>query len=384
MAGRHGARYPTSGVNGEYKALSKVLQANAASITNTSWHWLGNWTSPFDGPDYADLSYTGSNEWYQLGQRLGKRFTMLKTPYREDAYNIQTTQVSRAAQSANAFALGLFAGDGNFSTADLVDWWTYSDTSKYDNVLRYFDNCKKYINLNTSYVSTHEKAKWSAATFQPIANRISQMLGGPNPTWIVDDTSIYTMWGLCGDYYSIFGETRFCDLFEQSELDTITYMDDMDYWITKGYGFTLDWTMAASLVDDIVQDMIQSINGTADQKLLAAKLRFAHAETVIPLFPFFGLYNDSFGLWGNASLTDIQNRVWRTSNGIGFYALNIIFDMYSCTGGPYRVRTLVNEQEVQMPGCTEIYCDFDTLISAWGYGNYPSFNAVCNPLPCCC
>jgi len=376
FAARHGTRYPTKGQNTIYGTLSSTLQANAAQIKNSSYAWLATWKPAFSSSDLSDLSFAGSNEHFDLGKRLGQRFPLLQKRYREDTFHIQTTQVSRAAQSANAFALGLFAGTGNFSAGLLPDWWTYSETPKDDNYLRYFDNCQNYIKLDTPDATAAEQDAWGNANFGPIGDRLQQWLGG---TWTPDPDTVFQMWEACRDEYTLLGLTKFCDLFLQEETEVLTYMDDLDYYVSKGYWNPLNYQMAATLVDDIVLHMIQAINGSSDQKLEAAKLRFAHAETVVPLLAFLGLYKDPFPISANITPTDRANRLFRTSTGIGFYALNIIFDMYSCSDGTYKVRVLVNEEEVQIPGCPEIYCDFDTFVSTLGYNHYPSFSTVCTP-----
>jgi len=53
------------------------------------------------------------------------------------------------------------------------------------------------------------------------------------------------------------------------------------------------------------------------------------------MLSFLGLFKDSFTLSYDSPQSNIDSRVWKSANGMGGYALNLIFDMYSCSPGPY-------------------------------------------------
>ena len=80
-----------------------------------------------------------------------------------------------------------------------------------------------------------------------------------------------------------------------------------------------------------------------------AKLRFAHAETLLPFIALLvtmatnflkltyflkGLFKDSEMLHWNSSRSVLDNRLWRDSQ-LSPFAGNVAFVLYNCTGNFY-------------------------------------------------
>lgn len=160
---------------------------------------------------------------------------------------------------------------------------------------------------------------------------------------------------------------HFCQLFEESDAKIFEYVNDLsDYW-TKGYGNSINYQIACPLLKDIFRDL-ETENGKAS-------LRFAHAETILPLTSLLGLYKDDFVLRWNSSADEIENRKWRTSQ-ISPFAANYAFVLINCSNSQ-KVSLFHNEKQVHIPGCSELYCDIQELREIWKDSLDCDFNSLC-------
>jgi len=107
------------------------------------------------------------------------------------------------------------------------------------------------------------------------------------------------------------------------------------------------WRMAAPLVDDFFKETDAIAAGDLSH---AAKLRFAHAEIIIPLASAFGLRGMSEQLPRSATYS-YQNSPWRGAL-VAPMAANLQWDVYQNAAGQTLVRMLYNEQESDFkPAC---------------------------------
>ena len=61
-------------------------------------------------------------------------------------------------------------------------------------------------------------------------------------------------------------------------------------------------------------------------------MRFAHAETMLPVVALLGLYRDEGGLYANATYEQIVQRAFRASV-ISPFSANLYMVLYECDGG---------------------------------------------------
>jgi hypothetical protein len=66
----------------------------------------------------------------------------------------------------------------------------------------------------------------------------------------------------------------------------------------------------------------------------------------------------------NSSIESIMNRKWRTSV-ISPFAANVVFSLYQCPSNTWKIRTLVNEVEMQLPGCDSTYCPLEQFLAQY-------------------
>lgn len=76
----------------------------------------------------------------------------------------------------------------------------------------------------------------------------------------------------------------------------LEWADDVELHILKGYGAPINYRMAQALLEDILDSMEGAIadrRGGLSKVPELGRLRFAHAETIMPLLCTLGLFQES-------------------------------------------------------------------------------------------
>ncbi|KAL6003112.1 hypothetical protein ACLOJK_023335 [Asimina triloba] len=153
---RHGTRSPTTKRIKELDELAVHLDALLTGAKqNAQGHnfsikkipkWLWGWKSPWKGKGKGgELVNKGEDELYNLGIRVGKRFSdLFRDEYHPDVFSIRATQVPRASASAIAFGMGLFTGKGDLGLGKHHAFAVTSESRASDMNLRFFDSCTTY------------------------------------------------------------------------------------------------------------------------------------------------------------------------------------------------------------------------------------------------
>jgi len=184
------------------------------------------------------------------------------------------------------------------------------------------------------------------------------------------------MWDACRYETAVYNSSLFCNLFSQQSNDILEFAEDLQYYYTEGYGFELNYNISCLLLDDFFTTMESAISSGFVQQ---ARLRFAHAETLIPFVSILGLFDDE-AIHGellqyNSPWKD--TRLWRSSD-LGSFMTNIMFVLYECDGPNYVVKLLQNEKEVPFPGCNgELYCPYETLQGIYAEKRSLNFTQMC-------
>ncbi|TXG50059.1 hypothetical protein EZV62_025934 [Acer yangbiense] len=157
--------------------------------------------------------------------------------------------------------------------------------------------------------------------------------------------------------------------------------------------------MRVPLLEDVVQSMKEAIKAKEENHAPGsyekARLRFAHAETVVPFSCLLGLFLEKSEFQQIQREEPLQlppkppqNRSWRASNVAPFAGNNMLV-LYSCpakSSNKYFVQVLHNERPTLMPGCGgNDFCPFDdfkeSIVAPHLKHNY---DAVCKkeqPMP---
>jgi len=167
------------------------------------------------------------------------------------------------------------------------------------------------------------------------------------------------------------GTWHFDEFVPASAAQWFAYLSDSSQFYQKGPSFaggTITFAMAKVLQDDFFNAVGVNCNPSSP---IVAYLRFAHAETVIPLAALMQLpYSDQ--QVPVAETYTYKDNPWR-GRLVSPYAVNIQWDSFSNESGACLVRMLYNEKQMRLkPSCKSIrpksfYYGFGELKRCYGY-----------------
>ncbi|TYH67800.1 hypothetical protein E1A91_D06G197600v1 [Gossypium mustelinum] len=377
LVARHGTRSPTKKRVREMEKLASHIKEliEDAKQRNLSLQkvpaWFHNWESPWKGKlKGGELDIKGEEELYQLGIRVRERFPdIFNEEYDPDVYPIKTTQIPRASASAVAFGMGLFSGKGSLGPGRHRAFAVTSESRASDTILRFFECCQTYKDFRKNQEPSFNKLK------EPILTEITSALA-KRYDFNFTRQDISSLWFLCKQESSLLDITdQACSLFSPTEVALLEWTDDIQMFMVKGYGKSLNYRMGVPLLKDVLQSMSEAINADEDNQVPGsyekARLRFAHAETVVPFSCLLGLFleGSDFERIQKEEPLDLppkppQKRNWRGSIVAPFAGNNMLV-LYSCpanSSSKYFVQVLHNEHPIPMPGCGSTdFCPFQVF-----------------------
>ncbi|XP_009799641.1 uncharacterized protein LOC107801145 isoform X2 [Nicotiana tabacum] len=377
LVARHGTRAPTKKKIRELEALAAHLEVLVRDAKEQKQSlekipaWLLGWSSPWKGKlTGGELISEGEDELYHLGIRVGEKFPdLFSEEYHPDVYSIKTTQVPRASASAVAFGMGLFNGRGKLGPGRHRAFAVTSESRASDIVLRFHDCCQSYKAIRKSQEPNVDKLK------EPVLDEITlELVRQYGLNFTKQDVS--SLWFLCKQEASLLNITnRACSLFSPSEVSLLEWADDLELFILKGYGDSLNYRMGVPLLEDVVHSMERAIKakeeGYAPGTYEKARMRFAHAETLLPFSCLIGLFLEEpeFELIQREQSLELPQKPPKTRNWRGSvvapFAGNNMLVLYSCQLGnssKYFVQVLHNEYTIALPGCnSSSFCPFEVF-----------------------
>ncbi|KAM1406828.1 hypothetical protein ACFXTH_001457 [Malus domestica] len=395
LVARHGTRAPTKKRIKDMDILASRLEVllKEAEEQNLSLEklpgWFLGWKSPWKGKlTGGELIVQGEDELYDFGIRTRERFpNLFDQDYHPDVYTIKATQVPRASASAVAFGMGMFSGKGNLGPGRHRAFAVSSESRASDIKLRFHDCCQNYKAYKKSQEPSVDKLK------EPIYDEITSSLKRRYKlNFTKKDTT--SLWFLCKQEASLFNITdQACALFTPSEVSLLEWADDLEAFILKGYGKSLNYRMGVPLLEDVLLSMEQAITAEEEKHTPGsyekARLRFAHAETVVPFSCLLGLFLDGTEFEQTQKEQPLQlppkppqKRKWR-GNTVAPFAGNNMLVLYSCPANissKYFVQVLHNEHPIPMPGCDgSDFCPLDVFKERIVAPHLKhDYNSVCN------
>lgn len=313
LLSRHGIRQPPSKMLLQLARLPRRLLASRLS-------WLRSWRSPFARAD--DLAARGVRELRAAGGRLAHR---LGGPLGQADYDARSTHVRRAARSGIAFCQGLEADDAAVPFVSM-------EPRRGDGLLRPFQTCAPFVAaLKNASQLQHEA--FAAKLFPGIAARLRAQTGvaGLGPA----DVPLF--WETCAYESSLFNvSTSFCSLFNESEHHAMAFWVDLATYYRRGYGNPESVHLSRALG----REMAAFLTTPSKKRAL---LRFAHAETVMPLLVFLGLFRDASPLLASDAEGVWRHRQWSTTLVCPFQA-NVAVYVAQCGRGERQAIVQVNER----------------------------------------
>ncbi|KAA8534029.1 hypothetical protein F0562_031546 [Nyssa sinensis] len=395
LVARHGTRAPTKkkmrvldNLSSHLEGLLRDAKEQNLSVQKVpAWFW--GWKSPWKGKlRGGELLSEGEDELYHLGIRIRDKYPELfNEDYHPDVYAIKTTQIPRASASAVAFGMGLFSGGGNLGPGRHRAFAVTSESRASDIMLRFHDCCQNYKNFRKNQEPAVDKLK------EPILNEITHaLMKRYELNFTCEDTS--SLWFLCKQEASLLDITdQACALFSPSEVSLLEWTDDLESFVLKGYGNSLNYRMGVPLLEDVVQSMEEAINAKEEEHVPGsyekACMRFAHAETLLPFSCLIGLFLEGSEYEQIQREQPLQlppkppqKRNWRGSTAVPFAGNNMLV-LYSCpanASSKYFVHVLHNEHPIPVPACDNSdFCPFEVFKEKIVTPHLKhDYNTVCN------
>ncbi|EXB29259.1 Multiple inositol polyphosphate phosphatase 1 [Morus notabilis] len=377
LVARHGTRSPTKKRMRELDRLAAHLEVllRDVEVQNLSLQevpsWLWGWKSPWkEKVKGGELISKGEKELYDFGIRTREKFpNLFDEDYHPDVYPIRTSQVPRASASAVAFGMGLFSARGSLGPGRHRAFAVTSESRASDIMLRFHDCCQNYKAFRKSQEPFVDELK------EPILDKItSALVGRYKLNFTRQDTS--SLWLLCKQEASLLDITdQACGLFTPSEVEMLEWTDDLEMFILKGYGNSLNYRMGVPLLEDVVRSVERAIQAKEEKHTPGsyekAILRFGHAETVVPFSCLLGLFLEGSEFQQIQKEEPLefppkppQRRNWRGSVVAPFAGNNMLV-LHSCpanTSSKYFLQVLHNEQPIPLPGCGgSDFCPFEVF-----------------------
>ena len=263
-----------------------------------------------------------------------------------------------------------------------------SESQEYDNVLRFFDNCPVY---KDSLPETLEEARqYLRDHIEAVAEDVAARTGLPKEELLTETlnvTALETMWDTCQSDYVVNGDlSQWCSVFSMDDLKVFEYYDDMiDFYTFAFSNNPVKKNMNMLLAAPLLKDMLDHLNSVDvnDESHIGkphAALRFAHAETVIPVTAIMQMFTDGEPLKASWSQEKIDSRRWR-NNIVAPLATNIALLRFECTEGEETksyVQLLHNELVYSIPGCGgKLLCPLDHVMKVFAPILDNDWDAMC-------
>ncbi|KAJ7721557.1 phosphoglycerate mutase-like protein [Mycena maculata] len=366
---RHGSRYPEPDDFTGWQQLFAKFQNNSYTAEGPL-AFIPSWVPPVDDVPHEPLflSSTGAREAFSLGVDLRKRYQFTQGG---DNITVWSASQQRVLDTATYFTRG-YLSQGNYLTTPSLN--RGSIISLPDSVNYTFANsltpsagCPAYSTGDTSSVATTT----FRATYQNnIAARLNKFLDG----LVLDATDIGVMQDLCGFQAEIDGDTRFCDVFEDSEWLDYEYADDLNYYYGSGPGNPFSDTVGFPWLKAISDLFVLGPDKTTPDGNItppALIMGFTHDNNLPPVISALGLWNSSAtpGVYPLSLTTPSPARKFRSSYLVPFRGY-VALERLACGAPPPQkvvhvagqapmnvstssyVRVRVDRAPVAIPGCT--------------------------------
>jgi hypothetical protein len=130
-----------------------------------------------------------------------------------------------------------------------------------------------------------------------------------------------------------------------AEAQVLAYLQDAQDFYQMGPGIQESNPITYKMAQILLNDFFAEVDAVAQGNLSdGAKLRFAHAEIIVPFASILGLPN-VFAPVPNAQTYSYDTNPWRGKD-VAPLAANVQWDVYQSASGTLLVKMLYNEQEI--------------------------------------
>ena len=334
--GRHGARYLSSS-----KSIDKIIGILTKAKEKNELTPLGEKLlvdilslKNYEKENYGLLSQIGKDMEFGIGKRMFENYPQVFEKNRK--IFAVATHVKRTQQSMENFL-------ETFKQNTLKDSIETKINGDVDPILRFFD-------LNLEYIEFKESGDWKtllnkfqkrSEIYIEITNKIFKNKSVMNPKESLKFTT--DLYGLYTNQYDIGKDVGLKKYFTEDELKYFWANKNLSMYLEKGpsnVGQNLPTDISFALLEDFLSTTEKAIK---DQSI-AANLRFAHAETVVP---FASLLKIDFASKQTDDLNSVEN-IWKDYE-ISPMGANIQWIFYKNDKNDILVKMLYNEKEISFP-----------------------------------
>lgn len=323
------------------------------------------------------LTPQGFQTSYELGTRLVANFPEIFLPKSYPTqFIVDATPTQRTQQTRDFYERGMIDMGANGSSIYTVepDHCSLSFIN-----LRSFDTCIWYKNFTASSPVYNVLPRLDDMVLGPqgLAQRFHELLfmKGFEPVGAeaAKQDFVLNWWQYVCTFQINVNKTNVgeaCSLFTAGDGELLSYIDDARNFLinSKVPNYPLDSTLGCGLIQEILEGFTEGIADKANRNspirgappVVTAHLRFAHKETLVPLLGLLWIdVEDPFRFNVSSGSTDFWSREFKGSD-LFMMGSNIQFVLYEC-GANFKVKVLVNEVERVLPGCSDLYCDWETF-----------------------
>jgi multiple inositol-polyphosphate phosphatase / 2,3-bisphosphoglycerate 3-phosphatase len=374
---RHGSRTATS--ESKYLYVQSYLQEAFAidSLTHTGEQVLA-WSKSLhtkleaNNISWGGLTSIGKLEHHTLGARMFSRFPNIFDS--ASKVLVDATQVQRTQDSRDAYIEGMISRGANPNIFRIQPPPTCNSTSVFEySTLRFYDTCSSYVSFAEDNPLAQQVDEVSANYTAAPIHDIHNLLFTPSfiETKSKDEKSEFV-----NLLYSASCATQadtemsyheICSPITPDAAEALSYVADLGEYIENGplIDYPIVYEMTCPLFSSLLRDLLVAVGrAEGDHK---AHIRFAHAETTLPLLAAFGLVTEDPFIWAGG---DISRREFRGRH-IASMASNLNLVVYDCEGSEaweeqgdrFRVELLQDEATKRLPFCDEDLCSWEKVKS---------------------
>jgi len=396
--GRHGSRHMSKN-KAPKRLVDYASRLTGASMNKTNLaQWAAAALSIEIDRDLGQLSYQGRRELAGIARRMMDNFGPLLRSGRR--VRMESTAVNRAQESRATFAATLSSlGVTEIKIADAPACSKGKPPSKEHSLLYFFADCKANVLFQEAMEEAPVTQTGIAQFQQAIKDKIgfSSMIDGflerNFPGQYIGLSSadrlqfVQALFDVCSVEMGSLGDNNdICSFFTQSEIEVFAMIDDVSNYVERGptkLGAQISSRSACTVIRNLISNTETVIN-SATSDAHATDMRFAHAETLMPVLSLLGFFTDPNVDERNISAWLNPNRLWN-SGTVAPMTSNLQFILYQCpavadndvlssanihvngTAAVYRVAMMHNEKLMQAPsnlGCdNRQYCDWNRIKS---------------------
>ncbi|KAH8286913.1 hypothetical protein KR018_009042 [Drosophila ironensis] len=332
-----------------YKVLRTKPDRDPLCQTDLIALQMWKWNSSITGDMEEYLTAQGYDD-LRGTAKLYQRYypTVLPKDYNDTYYQFRHTNTQRTTESFKAFAEGLF---GTVNAAHPVD------IPKQDLLLRPYDYCQSYKDLNYKGEGSEYKKYYESSVWKNNLAAISTRLGFG---YTLDEDDIKLMYDMCRyeQAWQVDRNSVWCGAFLPEQVTVFEYGEDLKYYYGSGYGFPEIERLNCRLV----QDLLTHLSNPVSPHVVA---HFGHSTGLLTLLTALGVKKDDIKLRADNYL-ELASRRWKSSL-IDPFAANFVAVKYDCPQELDREKVVffLNQDAVKLDWCNVGLCKWSDVLEKY-------------------